>query len=56
MNSDAETAEIIANLDARRPDYQMTLAKAGVGMSFAEKYKTMREKNGKILETGEENK
>ena len=48
--------QIAAGVHARWPDEQMVLAKAGVGMSFAEKYKTMREKNGKILETGEENK
>ena len=37
VSSDAETAKIIASVHARRPDYQMTLAKAGVGMSFATK-------------------
>lgn len=51
VNSDAEAAEIIANLDARRPDYQMTLAKKGCGMSFAEKSRIMRETIGKISET-----
>lgn len=56
VSSDTEAAEIIANLDAHRPDYQMTLAKAGVGMSFSEKYKTMREEIGKILEIGGESR
>lgn len=56
VSSDTEAAEIIANLDARRPDYQMTLAKEGGGMSFAEKYRVMREKIGKISETGGENR
>lgn len=56
VGSDAEAAEIIANLDARRPDYPMTLAKKGGGMSFAEKYRIMREEIGKISETGGENR
>lgn len=56
VDSDAEAAEIIANLDARCPDYQMTLAKVGGGMSFAEKYRVMREEIGKISETGGENR
>ena len=42
--------------DARRPDYQMTLAKKGGGMSFAEKYRIMREGIGKISETGGESR
>ena len=46
----------IANLDARRPDYQMTLAKKGCGMSFAEKSRIMREAIGKISETGGESR
>lgn len=53
VGSDAEAAKIIANLDARRPDYQMTLAKKGCGMSFAEKIRIIRETIGKISETGE---
>lgn len=53
VGSDAEAAKIIANLDARRPDYQMTLAKKGCGMSFAEKIRIIREAIGKISETGE---
>lgn len=56
VNSDAEAAEIIANLDAHRPDYPMTLAKKGCGMSFAEKYRIMREEIGKISETGGESR
>lgn len=56
VDSDAEAAEIIANLDARRPDYQMTLAKKGCGMSFAEKYRVMRDEIGKILEIGGESR
>lgn len=56
VDGDAEAAEIIANLDARRPDYQMTLAKEGGGMSFAEKYRIMREEIGKISETGGESR
>ena len=35
-------AEIIANLDASRPDQQMTLAKKGCGMSFATKMDVVR--------------
>lgn len=42
VNSDAEAAEIIANLDAHRPDQQMTLAKKGCGMSFATKMDVVR--------------
>lgn len=53
VDSDAEAAEITTNLDARRPDYQMTLAKKGCGMSFTEKCRIMREAIGKITETGE---
>lgn len=48
-----EAAATITNLDAHRPDYQMTLAKKGCGMSFAEKFRIMREAIGKISETGE---
>lgn len=43
-------------LNARRPDYQMTLAKKGCGMSFAEKSRIMREAIGKISETGGESR
>lgn len=56
VDSDGEAAEIIANLDASRPDQQMTLAKKGCGMSFAEKYRIMREEIGKISETGGESR
>lgn len=42
VGSDAEAAATITNLDAHRPDYQMTLAKKGCGMSFTEKCLIMK--------------
>lgn len=43
VSSDAAAAEILANVCTHRPGEHMVLSKAGAGMSYAEKYRIMRE-------------
>ena len=43
VSSDAAAAEILANVCTHRSGEHMVLSKAGAGMSYAEKYRIMRE-------------